>query len=146
MVEPLRLESSSTYTSTPSAQSTTNQPSLLHRTLASTIVQLFVLFQLILPHLKYFLRSAYQYDRRHKISERILSGSLETVDNLGKRGLSASEALLGMCGGKAGLAISRVAGWFVAGVAGGVHEGLGKGMVIIGAMGQASEGRRVDGV
>lgn len=139
VVEPLRLEAKSPYTCTPFTHNTKHQPSLLHRTLASTIVQLFMLFQFILPHLKYLLSSAYQYDRTHKLSERILSGSIDTVDTLGKRGLSVSEAVLGIGDGRVGQLMVWMASWLVEGITGGIHEGLGKGMVIIGAKGPASD-------
>lgn len=134
-VVPLRLEDS-TYAST---SRTTTQPSILHRTLASIIIQLFILFQLILPHLKYILNSTYQYDRTHKISERVLSSSISTVDTMGRRGLHMTEAVLNIGDGKVGQIMAHAAGWFVEGVTGGIHEGLGKGMVIIGATRRASE-------
>lgn len=111
----------------------TNQPSILHRTLASTIVQLFILFQFILPHLKYLLSSAYQYERTHKISERVLRGSISTVDTLGKRGILVSEAVLSIGDGRMGQLLAHGASWLVEGVAGGIQDGLGEGMVIIGA-------------
>lgn len=98
-----------------------------------------MLFQFILPHLKYLLSSAYQYDRTHKLSERILSGSIDTVDTLGKRGLSVSEAVLGIGDGRVGQLMVWMASWLVEGITGGIHEGLGKGMVIIGAKGPASD-------
>lgn len=132
VVEPLRLGINSGYKHMNSS-STSDQPSLLHRTLASSIIQLFILFQFILPYLKYLLSAAYQYDREHKISEKVLSQGIETVDSLGKTGLSFTTALYGMGDGKVGQMITRTAAWFVEGVTGGIHEGVGKGMVIMGA-------------
>jgi hypothetical protein len=132
VVEPLRLDINSGYKHM-NASSTIDQPSLLHRTLASTIIQLFILFQFILPYLKYLLSAAYQYDREHKISEKVLSQGIETIDSLGKRGLNFTTALYGMGDGKVGQMITRTAAWFVEGVTGGIHEGVGEGMVIMGA-------------
>lgn len=132
IVEPLRLEMNPGYTSSSQPQDS-NQPSLLHRTLASTIIQLFIFFQFILPYLKYLLRSAYQYDREHKISEKVLSQSIETVDIIGKRSLTLTGAIYEMGDGKLGQAITETAAWFVEGVTGGIHEGVGEGMVIMGA-------------
>jgi len=132
VVEPLRLDINSGYKHM-NASSTSDQPSLLHRTLASTIIQLFILFQFILPYLKYLLSAAYQYDREHKISEKVLSQGIETIDSLGKRGLNFTTALYGMGDGKVGQMITRTAAWFVEGVTGGIHEGVGEGMVIMGA-------------
>merc|ERR1712098_969485 len=86
VVEPLRLEVNGF--SQPPASASDSQPSLLHRTLASTIVQFFIFAQFVLPYIKYLLSAAYQYDREHKISEKVLSQGIETVDTLGKAGLS----------------------------------------------------------
>jgi len=118
-----------------------NPPSLLHRTLASTIVQMFILFQFILPYLKYLLTSAYQYEREHKICEKVLSQSIDTVDVLGKQSLSVTSAIYGMGDGKVGQAIMDAATWFVEGVTGGIHDGLGEGMVIMGAKRSVGERR-----
>jgi hypothetical protein len=140
VVEPLRLDVNSGYNSHMNASISPDQPSLLHRTLASTIVQLFILFQFILPYLKYLLSAAYQYDREHKISEKVLSQGIETVDSLGKRGMSFTTAVYGMGDGKVGQMITQTAAWFVEGVTGGVHEGVGEGLVIIGAAPRRSQG------
>lgn len=133
VVEPLRLEVNARYKSSNVSGDSDNQPSLLHRTLASAIVQMFIIFQFILPYLKYLLSAAYQYEREHKISEKVLSQSIETVDILGKKSLSITGAIYGMGDGKVGQLITDAATWFVEGVTGGIHEGVGEGMVIMGA-------------
>lgn len=140
VVEPLHLNSGYFLeTHHPSPE----QPSLLHRTLATTIIQLFILAQFILPYLKYLLAAAYQYDREHKISEKILSQSIETIDSLGKTGLSLTGAIYGMGDGKVGQMITETAAWFIEGVTGGIHEGFGEGMVIMGAKPQRSSSPRL---
>lgn len=139
VVEPLRLDVNLGYNSHVISPSS-DQPSLLHRILASTIVQLFILFQFILPYLKYLLGAAYQYDREHKISEKLFSQGIETVDSLGKTGLTFTSAIYGMGDGKVGQMITQTAAWFVEGVTGGIHEGVGEGMVILGAAPRRSQG------
>ena len=42
-------------------------------------------------------------------------------------------AIYGMRDGKVGQIITDAATWFVEGVTGGIHEGVGEGMVIMGA-------------
>jgi hypothetical protein len=138
VVEPLRLDANPGYNAH-AVSPPSDQPSLLHRTLASTIVQLFILFQFILPYLKYLLSAAYQYDREHKISEKLVSQGIETVDSLGKTGISFTAALYGMGDGKVGQMITQTAAWFVEGITGGIHEGVGEGMVIIGAAPRRSQ-------
>lgn len=66
----MRLEITAEQTS---ARQTQEPPSILHRTLAITIIQLFILFQLVLPYVKFFLQAAYKYEREHKISVKLLT-------------------------------------------------------------------------
>ncbi|RAL67002.1 hypothetical protein DID88_007782 [Monilinia fructigena] len=107
-----------------------------------TIIQLFILFQFILPYLKYLLTSAYQYDRTHKISEKVLSKGIVTVDTLGKSGLAITGAIYGMGDGRVGHALTEAVTWVVEGVTGGVHEGLSEGLVMLGAKNGASSKRK----
>lgn len=132
VVEPLHFGPNPAYgpRSFPADQ---QEPSLLHKTLASTIIQIFIFIQFILPYLKYLLSTAYAYDREHKISEKILASSIETVDGIGKTSVELMGAILGMGDGKVGQVITETAAWFVEGVTGGIHEGVGEGMAIIGA-------------
>ncbi|TVY82524.1 hypothetical protein LSUE1_G003876 [Lachnellula suecica] len=141
VMEPLRLEGNFEYSSASQAANA-NHPSLLHRTLASTIIQIFIFVQLVLPYLKYLLQSAYRYDRAHKISEKVLSQSIEIVDIIGKEGLSMAGTIYGMGDGKVGQIITETAAWVVEGVTGGIHEGVGQGMVIMGARKSQSMERR----
>ncbi|PBP27150.1 hypothetical protein BUE80_DR001837 [Diplocarpon rosae] len=136
VVEPLHLEINSYAPQVPGT-SPDSQPSFLHRTLASGIVQLFIFLQFIIPHLKYLLSAAYQYDRKHKISETVFSQSIETADSLGKTGLSLAGAIYGMGDGKVGKVITETAAWFVEGITGGIHDGVGEGMVLMGALRRA---------
>lgn len=138
VVEPLGLDINPGYSAN-IVSPASDQPSLLHRTLASTIVQLFVLFQFMLPYLKYLLSAGYQYDREHKISEKLFSQGIETVDSLGKTGMSLTTAIYGMGDGKVGQMITHTAAWLVEGITGGIHEGVGEGMVIIGAAPRRSQ-------
>lgn len=105
------------------------QPSVLHRTLASTIVNVFILFQFLLPYVRVLLRAAYDYERTHRISEKVLASSIDTVDGLGKIGMKGGTAIWG-----SGLALGfgEVVAWVVDGVSGGIQEGLGEGMARVG--------------
>jgi len=128
VVDPLHLQIGPAC----SPKEASDQPSLLHRTLASTIVQLFIFFRYILPYLKYLLSAAYQYEREHKISEKFITQGIETIDQVGKRGLSASEAVFAMGDGKVGQLVLGVTSWFVEGITGGLHDGVGEGMALLG--------------
>ena len=133
VVEPLQLKIDAGYNSPNVSRDPNAHPSLLHRTLASSIVQMFILFQFLLPYLKYLLSTAYQYEREYKISDKLFSQGIDTVDIIGKRSLSITGAIYGMGDGRVGQIITDATGWFIEGITGGIHEGVGEGMVIMGA-------------
>ncbi|KAH9203353.1 hypothetical protein DL95DRAFT_321574, partial [Leptodontidium sp. 2 PMI_412] len=144
VVEPLRLEFNNRQSVQfgPTNTSRIDQPpSLLHRTLAYAIVQLFILFQFVLPYLKVTLRAAYHYERMHKISEKVLSQSINTIDFIRRRGISLIEAIYGITDGRVGQALTGAASWFVEGVTGGIHDGMGECMVIMRARGPDTDRR-----
>lgn len=104
---------------------TSKAPSILHRSLASTIVMLCVLLRLFLPYLRSFIKAAYRYDREYRVSEKVLATGVQTTDALGKRAMRMASMALG-----SDLVIETV-GYCVEGVCGGVTEGLGEGMKAI---------------
>lgn len=71
----------------------------------------------------------------------MLSQGIETVDSIGKQGLELTGAIYGMGDGKVGQMITETAAWVVEGVTGGIHEGIGEGMAIMGARRQGGERR-----
>lgn len=73
----------------------------------------------------------------------MLSRGIETVDTLGKTGLSLTGAIYGMGDGKVGQMITETAAWLVEGVTGGIHEGVGEGLVIMGAAPRRSPSPRM---
>ncbi|PIG84595.1 hypothetical protein AARAC_002425 [Aspergillus arachidicola] len=125
----------------PSTAGFVNQPvhtrhpaerSYLHRLLASSIVHLFLLLQFLMPYLKIVLHRLYQFERSHRVTERVVSASLDAADSLGKRSVSLGTTVLSLHDGKVGVAVSSLAAWWVEGIAGGIYEGIGEGMTILG--------------
>jgi hypothetical protein len=110
--------------------------SYLHKVLASTIVQLFILLGFILPYAKLLLRQLYEYERTHRITERILATTLDAADGLGKSSVNIGAAVCKLNEGRVGAALSNLAAWWVEGLAGGIYEGVGEGMMYLGIMGQ----------
>jgi len=129
LLTPQEFDTSSQLSAHSNASST---PSVLHKLLASIIVQLFMLFQFLLPYFKFLLRSAYEYERTHHISEKMLASSVDAADTIGKQSLAMTAALYGMGNGKVGKAVSEAAIWLIKGITGGIHEGVGEGLNIIG--------------
>jgi hypothetical protein len=118
-----------------------SQPSVLHRTLATSIIHIFILIQFLLPYIKVLLRATYEYERTHRISEKVLASSIETVDGLGKIGMRGGIAIWG-----SGLAlgVGEAVNWIVEGVSGGIQEGLGEGMARVGVRKEAEVKRDND--
>lgn len=112
------------------------EPSWLHRLLASSIIQFFLLLHLLLPYVKLFIGHAYQYERQHRISERLVSSSINTVDELGRRSIRFTNAIFQMNDGKVGQAINDLTLWWLRGVTGGIHEGVSEGFLLLGANGK----------
>lgn len=117
----------------PVAQAYNIRPSVLHRILANCIIQSFLLIQLVLPYLRLIAYSAYRFERENRVSERLFSSTINTIDEIGKRSLRYTDAVCKLDDGRVGEALTDFASWWVREIAGGVHEGLVEGMVILGA-------------
>jgi hypothetical protein len=91
VVSPITISQASSSTPETKLNITRSQPpSILHRTLASTILQLFILFQFLLPYLRVLLNRAYQYERQHRITEKVLASGVDVVDGMGRKGWGVS--------------------------------------------------------
>ncbi|KAJ5382334.1 hypothetical protein N7517_000245 [Penicillium concentricum] len=113
--------------------------SYLHKILAMMIVQVFIILQFLLPYAKVLLRQLYEYERTHRITERIVASTLEAADGLGKGSVNIGAAVCKFNEGRVGAAISNFAAWWMEGVAGGIYEGVGEGMVHWGLLGKEAD-------
>lgn len=102
--------------------------SILHRITATLVLQTFILIQFLLPYIKIFLAHAYQFEREHQITRRLVNGSITTVDDIGRRSLRLSQTICQMNDGKVGQAINEMTIWWVRGVTGGVQQGFEEGL------------------
>ncbi|KAF9887067.1 hypothetical protein FE257_010561 [Aspergillus nanangensis] len=106
--------------------------SFLHRLLASITVQLFILLQLVSPYLKASALVMYQYERSYRVTEHVLALALRVIEAMGKSGYNLGFFIFGLYdGGTMASILDMVSGWLEA-VFGGVYEGVGEGMVIVG--------------
>jgi hypothetical protein len=122
------------------------EPSFLHRTLAALVVRMFIIFQILLPYIKVFFAAAYRYERQHRISERVFISSIDTIEGVMKSGVQFGNAVCQINNGKVGQAINDATVWWVKGVTGGIHQGVGEGLVILGVdnAGKQRGGKRVN--
>jgi hypothetical protein len=109
-------------------------PSYLHRIIASVIVYGFILLHFIVPYARALLQSAYRYERNHRIAARVLTAALETADGIGKSATDVSSTLLTLSEGRLGAAVINLVAWLIEAVAGGVYDGVGEGLVVLGAI------------
>ena len=119
----------------PDTETQRGSPSLLHRLLASGIVQLFLIFSFVVPHVKFFLHSAYKYDRTHHISERLLTASLDTMGQMGRKGFGVALTLVNSGNGRVGSILTGAFAWWIEGVSGGIHDGVGEIMALVNVRG-----------
>ena len=119
-------------------------PSALHRITATIVFQLFVLFQFLLPYIKLFIGQAYRWEKEHKVAQRLLNGSITTVDELGRRTLQLSQTVCRMNNGKVGQAINDMTIWWVQGLTGGIQQGINEGVVVIGGRDPSPKGKRIE--
>ncbi|KAF2628734.1 hypothetical protein BU25DRAFT_338746 [Macroventuria anomochaeta] len=103
-------------------------PSILHRITATLVLQTFVLIQFLLPYIRIFISHAYQFEREHQITRRVVNGSITTVDDIGRRSLRLSQTICQMNDGKVGQAINEMTIWWVRGVTGGMQQGFEEGL------------------
>ncbi|KAF2193788.1 hypothetical protein K469DRAFT_549869 [Zopfia rhizophila CBS 207.26] len=108
------------------------EPSFLHRITASVVFQTFVVVQFLMPYIKLLIGQAYQFEREHKVTQRMISNTITTVDELGRKSLQLSQTVCRMNDGKVGQAISDLTFWWVQGLTGGIQQGMSEGFVMMG--------------
>lgn len=118
------------------------EPSILHRITATMILEFCTIMQFLLPYIQLFIGYVYRYERQHRISERIFSRSINTVDEFGRRSVQFTNAICKMNDGKVGQAINDLTVWWVRGVTGGIHQGLSEGVVVLSTGAEANQNSR----
>ena len=116
----------------PPSQIHQHRPSFLRRFLASAIIQLFVLFQLLLPYIRYLLHTAYRFERTHQISEKVFATSIKTGERFGRLWWDIIQGLSKLPDEKLAAMLASILLWWVQGISGGIQEGIGEGLSIIG--------------
>lgn len=121
----------------PSSKSTPTEPTLLHRTLSTTILLTCILLSLLLPYLKSLLRALHQIEREHRLSERLLLSTCVVVESAGRSGADVGRKFVRASGeGRWGLYVRMWAEWVGREVVGGVWEGVERGVGVLGGEGR----------
>lgn len=108
------------------------QRSTLHRCVAAATVYMFLVIAFLTPYIQLLLRQAYQFDRRHRISERALAQSVIAADTMGRQTIMIAQRVCSLNDGKVGEAMKGVGVYCVQGFSGGVYDGVGEGMHALG--------------
>lgn len=95
--------------------------------------------RLLLPYLRLLLRQVVEYERSHRITERIVTKTLDAADGVGRSSADIGSAFHKFNEGRIGAAVGNVAAWWIEGVAGGIYEGVGEGMMQLGLFKQGIE-------
>ena len=101
-----------------------NSRSLPHRALASAIVQLFLLLQILLPYLRLFLRATYDYERTNRVAERALAASVSAIDSIGKTSIDILRSILKNGNGRAIQVVAALSVWWMQEISSGIQEGV----------------------
>jgi hypothetical protein len=109
------------------------QASRLQQAVASLVVQLFVITQFLLPYIRYYFAVLYGYERRYRVSERVIASSVQGCEGMFKTGLQLTSAISQMNDGKVGQALNEMSVWWVNGVTAGIQQGVGDGLTLLGA-------------
>lgn len=120
------------HTTTIKPKEQTRHPSILHRMTAAVVFQSFLVVQFLLPYIKLFIGHAYRWEQEHRVTRKLLNGSITTVDELGRRTVQLSQTVCQMNDGKVGQAINDLTLWWVQGLTGGIQQGVSEGVVVIG--------------
>lgn len=107
-------------------------PTILHRVIAMAVLQVFLLLSFIWPYVQTGCRGAYQYEREHHISEKILNQSWTTANALSKSTMTVAKTVCSWNDGQVGAALEDVVFWWVHSVTGGLRDGVKDGMEVFG--------------
>lgn len=109
-----------------------DQRSWLRRVIAFFILQLSLTIALVIPYLTALASRCYRLERQHHITERLLSGGIDMTTVVGESGMEVKDALVRLGRGRLANAVVNTGGWIVESVIGGVTDGAGEGVAVVG--------------
>lgn len=115
---------------------------LLHRVVAMVVLQIFLLMSFLWPYIQTICRGAYQYEREHHISEKLLNQSWTTANVLSKNTMAMVKTVCRWNDGQVGVALEDMIFWWVHGVTGGLRDGVRDGLEVFGVKGVDHRERR----
>lgn len=108
----------------PSVTVATTRPNLLRQGVAQAVCWIIALILIIVPLLVAALDRLLTYERKHRVTRRLLDGSASVTKALGERGLDFGDTLVRFRDTPLGRAWLDSVAWTLEGVAGGLNDGL----------------------
>jgi hypothetical protein len=102
--------------------------SMLQYITQKAVFKAVLLFCLVLPYVLCFLKLLARLERRHKVSERVLTQGRDIAVSMGRQGILVIDAVGGWNDGKAGRILKESVIWTVDSIAQGVRDGVGEGL------------------
>lgn len=118
--------------------------SWLRRAIAFGILQTSLFVALIIPYIAAIVNSCYRLERRHHVTERFLTGGIDITNVVGESGMEVKDAMVRFGRGRLANAVVQTGSWIVESVIGGVSDGAGEGVAIMGEAMLSREGRPKD--
>lgn len=118
--------------------------SWLRRVIAFAILQTSLLVALFIPYFMALADSCYRLERHHHLTERFLTGSIDITNVVGENGMELKDAMVRLGQGRLANAVAHTGGWIVESVIGGVSDGAGEGVAIVGEAMLPREARQVE--
>ncbi|KAI9892733.1 MAG: hypothetical protein M1814_001153 [Vezdaea aestivalis] len=104
-------------------------PPYFQKCIKGFIIQLFLVFQYLLPYLQHFIQISLEYERSHKISERLFRASMAGLNYAITRVFEIRERVSTMSDGRAEEVVIDSVGWCFVNILGGLYNGCREGMV-----------------
>jgi hypothetical protein len=120
-----------TPTQKPNAQRFPYHASLLHRITAVLVFQAFVLIRFLVPYITVFVAHAYQFEKEHKVTQRLVNNGILTAEFLRCKTLHLSRTVCQLNDGKIGRALFDLTLRCVEGLTGGLQQGIEEGFEIM---------------
>ena len=106
---------------------TLREVSQLQRAVAGIVGWLMLLVHFVLPYLQLFAQEAYRYDRKYKISDRVLEMSIAAADGLGRQAVVTANRLAEMSNNRVLESFQSLCTYSVHSLICGVSDGLTQG-------------------
>jgi hypothetical protein len=127
-----------------SSASVANKRSWLRRAIAFSILQTSLLIALLIPYVTALINTCYRLERQNHITERFLTGGIDITNAVGESGMEVKDAMVRLGRGRLANALVHTGGWVFESIIGGVSDGAGEGVTIVGQAMLSRETQRVE--